>query len=308
MTMVRAISLGGAISVGGGGRRMVHEMEKFWDLGERAASGMILNAEAQLPYSAESEIYYTLENRDMERSHFKRETTKLCGRGFPEPSESLLTAIEDLAGGFDGTSLQWLQQHTELEYLKHTEDQVPSQEPEHMKLWLKYQSLVFGFYYKLVEPKVSLELVSHDAYFRGIWGFGSTTFLAMCVEFGEALRHNGKVSRTHLLFMLATMYNGRLKSFPVSSPPKGLLGVLGCISVLAKPLLRTSDKPDEISSFMLTDLPILDLMSDTDGELYSGRGGGIGFDPSPPELATVSAKCPSEEWSVHPKMGLLFGD
>jgi hypothetical protein len=297
-----------AISVGSSGRRRVLEMTQFWNLGEQAASKMILNAEAQLPYSAESEIYYTLENQDREVSGFHKETIMLSGRGFPEQSESLLLAVEKLTEGVNGANLQWLQQHTELEYLKRTEDEVPSQAPEHMDLWLKYQSLVFGFYYKLVEPKISLELVNKDAYFRGIWGFGSTTFLAMCIEFGETLRRTGSVSRTHLLFMLATMYNGRLKTFPVSSPRKGLLGVLGCISVLARPLLRTTDRPDEISSFMLTDLPIVDLMSDTDGELYCGRGG-IDSVASPAKvLTTVGAKRPSEEWSVHPKMGLLFGD
>jgi hypothetical protein len=290
------------------GRRTITKMIRCWDLGSNAASKMHFHAEAQLPYSNESEIYYVVENSDVETSNFGKEVIMLAGRAFPERSESILSAVEELAEGVKGDRLEWLQRHTELGYLKRTEASIPSHISENMEIWLQYQALVFGFYYRLMEPMVSLELVQKDAYFRGIWGYGSTTFLAMCVEFGEILRREGRVSRTHVLYMLSTMYSGRQKPFSMLSTIKGLLGILGPISVLSKPLLRTTDNPKEISSFMLADLPILDLMSDADGELFACVGGGVTQDHSPASLTMIQPRSPSKEWSLHAKMGLLFGD
>jgi hypothetical protein len=291
-------------------RPTITKMIHSWDLGSRAASKMKLHAEAQLPFSRESEVYYTLENCDVVKSNFTKEVIMLAGRAFPERSESILRAVEDLAKGVSGDRLEWLQQHTWLEYLKRTDGTDLSNVKEEMELWLQYQALVFGFYYALIESLVSTEFVQKDAYFRGLWGYGSTTFLAMCVEFGDLLRREGRVSRAHVLYMLSTMYNARQKPFSVLSSARGLLGILGSVSVLSRPLLRTTDDPKEISSFVLTDLPILDLMSDSDGELFAGIGGGIAFDfdhvrAQPSE---VQPRGPNKEWSLHAKMGLLFGD
>jgi hypothetical protein len=289
-------------------RPTINNMIHFWDLGSKAASKMHLHAEAQLPYFKESEIYYILENLDIVKSNFGKEVLLLAGRSFPEKSESILLAIEELAKGMKGDRLEWLHQRTELGYLKRANFAPQSQVAENMGLWLQYQALVFGFYYKLMEQLVSLDLVQEDAYFRGLWGYGGTTFLAMCVEFGDIVRREGKISRSHVLYMLSTMYSGRQKSFSTLSTGRGLLGIFGSISVLSMPLLRTTDKPGEISRFMLVDLPILDLTPDLDGELFACVGGGVTFDYSPASLNTIKPRSPSKKWSLHAKMGLLFGD
>jgi len=151
----------------------------------------------------------------------------------------------------------------------------------------------------LMQQLVSLELFEEDAYFKGLRGYGSTTFLAMCVEFANIIRREGKISRSYVLYMLSTMYNGRQKPFASLSTGKGLIGILGSIPVLSRPLLRTTDNPEEISTFMLVDLPILDLTPDIDGELFACAVGGIVFDQSPASL----------NWcykSTKPKQGMVY--
>ena len=56
---------------------------------------------------------------------------------------------------------------------------MPVGQPNDFGIWIQHQALVFGFYYNLLQPLISLEYVQQDVFFRGLWGYGSTTFLAM---------------------------------------------------------------------------------------------------------------------------------
>ncbi|CZT08334.1 uncharacterized protein RAG0_13444 [Rhynchosporium agropyri] len=269
-----------------------NRMSHLWDLGSKAASKIYLVAEAEFPYTQDSEIYYVSENRDESLKRFGTEVLMLAERSFPEQSESVLLAIEVLAEGVEGEKLTWLHQRTELDFLKRAKVSIDDHTEENVALWLQYQALVFGFYYELLSQLISFDLVQEQAYFKGLWGHGSTTFLAMCVEFGDIMRRQRKISRSHVLYMLSTMYAGRQKSFAALSTGKGLLGIIGPISILAKPLLRTTDIPNEIASSMLVDLPILDLAPDVDGELQD----------------CLKSQGQFQKWSIHAKMGVLFGD
>jgi hypothetical protein len=290
-------------------RPTIISMIDLWRMGFTAGSKMRLVADqAKTPFSNDSEIYYVLENLDGEKSGFGKEIIMIAGRAFPERSESVLLAVEELAKGVKGDRLTWLHQRTELDFLKRARAPIANHADDNVRLWLQYQALVFGFYYGLLGQLVSLELVQDNAYFKGLWGLGSTTFLAMCVEFGDIVRREGQISRSHIIYMLSTMYNGRQKSFSNLSIGKGLLGIIGSTSVLARPLLRPTDVPSEISSFMLVDLPILDLAPDLDGELFASAGGGVVFDVGPASQNGLNGKVQTKNWLIHAKMGLLFGD
>ena len=81
-----------------------------------------------------------------------------------------------------------------------------------------------------------------------------------------------------MLYVLSAMYNGRRKIFSTMSPLPRLVGVLGPISVLALPLVRTTDDPDSISKIAVVDLPIVDLNAESaDGDLMASEGGGMHF-------------------------------
>ena len=114
-----------------------------------------------------------------------------------------------------------------------------------------------------------------------------------------------------MLYMLAAMYNGRRKVFNTNSSNPRLVGVLGPISVVVLPLIRTTDIPEELWKIAIVDLPIVDLTSDSsDGELMASEGGGIHFvlaSESGRAATAVLPAGPTKSWTVHPSMSMLLG-
>lgn len=290
-------------------RDVINRMKEFWIRGAQAAEYIKLEPkQSMLPFSSsQSEIFYELNCSSEICSGFAAQVGMLAITALPR-SQSILLAVEELTKGVSSHQLEWLQMHTKLEFLQKTQSSLPSRRDHNMALWLQYQALVFGFYYNLLEPLVLLELVASDSYFRGLWGYGSTTFLAMCTQFSNALREAEGVSRTHVLYMIATMFNGRQRIWNPSSHSTGLLGIIGTVSVFTMPLLRTTDLPREIAKFIVLDLPVVDLVASTDGELYAGNLSGIRFDHQTVHVVEISPHGPRKPWSVHAKMGILYGD
>ena len=262
-------------------RNLVNNMIRAWGLGIEAASGMMFKAEADESFTKETTVFYVLEEPEAGLAIFSKEVNMLAGRAFPASTGAVLSAVEQFSERLDADLMSRLQQYTELEFLKKTEDRPIGGLSKQMSVWLMYQALVFGFYYKLIEPLISMDFVQPEACFKGIWGEVSTTFLGMCIQFGNSLRRDGRVCRPHMLHMISTMYAGRQRWFFPTAPSHDLLGVLGPISVVSKPLLHTSDDPNEIGKIMLADLPILDLVAEPDGELFAGKGCGVTFDQQP---------------------------
>ncbi|KAF1978098.1 hypothetical protein BU23DRAFT_564373 [Bimuria novae-zelandiae CBS 107.79] len=177
-----------------------------------------------------------------------------------------------------------------------------------MNLWVQYQAFVFGYYYQLFKPLLSTEGISEDTFFRGVWGYGSTTALTELTNLAHTFRRELQVSRSHLLHVLLMMYGGRTQRYLPKTSHTGLLGLLGTVSIIAMPLYKVTDIPEEIAKFALVDLPIIDLASDINGELYAGKGSDIEFDPPPVAPADITPSGPRGKWSVHAKMGVLFGE
>ncbi|KAM7205216.1 hypothetical protein V8F33_001047 [Rhypophila sp. PSN 637] len=294
-------------------RKTINRMIGLWKLGSKAAEKMQLIAAADLPYSPGREFYYELSDGESDRvtASFDAYDTLLAARSFPRSSQSVLEAVESLTRGQDSQRKEWLDMHVGLEYLLHAQSELPSRKTEEMSLWLSYQALVFGFYYKLLEPLVTMEFLSggqEAAYLSGLWGYGCATFLAMCTQFGQELSRNGRVSRTHVLYTLATgtMYTGRNKVFHPMNSRINMLGVLGPISVISLPLLRTSDQPQELARFAVLDLPVVQLVPDDEGELYASNGIGISFYPYHGQPQTIQPSGSFKKWSVYSSMGKAF--
>lgn len=288
-------------------RNVLHQMSIFWTMGCRAAEKMKLTptSEPKLPFGPESDIYYVLDVDDPVRNKFDPMMSMIVDHGFPVATNSILLALEKLTQGIEPERLQWLHAHTAREYLQR-ETGKPSRTSDNMGLWVQYQALVFGFYYKLLEPLVCFEYVQQDVYFRGLWGYGSTTFLGMCSHVSWMIQESGSISRTQILYMLATMYDGRPKPYSQTTSGTGLIGVLGNISVLALPLLCTTDVPERIALFAVVDLPVIDLMSDS-RELHSRQYQSIDFIRAVAPPRQVIPRGPKKTWSVHAKLGKLFG-
>ncbi|KAF7558219.1 hypothetical protein G7Z17_g205 [Cylindrodendrum hubeiense] len=196
-------------------RATINRMKRMWAEGAKAAEKITVIGAAQYPYTSEQEVYYYLgDEMDPEVESFNASDTILAANSFPISTQTILSATESLTEGLESHRKEWLQTHVGLEYLLKTQSEIPSRRDDNMSLWLAYQALVFGFYYKLLEPLVCLDFITDkDAYYSGLWGYGSTTFLAMCIQFSHELRRNRRVGRTHVLYMLATMYSGRNKVY-----------------------------------------------------------------------------------------------
>jgi hypothetical protein len=72
------------------------------------------------------------------------------------------------------------------------------------------------------------------------------------------------------------------------------------------PLLRNVDTPEEVCRFIIADLPVIDLASESDGELFAATGTGIEFDHQPVEPSDIIPHGPAKAWSLHAKMGAIF--
>jgi hypothetical protein len=289
-------------------RDVTNRMTKMWELGSQAASSVSVHPSAQGPFEPSSEVYYSIEDAAVSRSRFRAHVMLLADHAFPTATEDILLGLETLLQGLDPHQIQWLSQHTELEFLSKTESSFPSKEAENLHLWVQYQALVFGFYYRLFRPLLSMEHVSKDAFFRGVWGYGSTTALAAFTDLAQTFRRDLKVSRTHLLYVLSMMYGGRTQRYIQQTSGSGLLGVLGIISIISMPLYRVTDIPEEIAKFAFVDIPVIDLTSDSNGELYAGQGCDIQFDPPPAAPVEIMPRSPKGDWSAHAKMGVLFNE
>ena len=287
------------------------EMDVSWELGAKAAAELTLVASSQLPYGAhlsEAVCYELAENSAHYSRRYPPEVLMLSSKGFPCKTQSILESIRLLFEGvLESAEKEWLETHAGLEYLLRGNTEGP--ESYRMEsLWLRYQSLVLGFYYKLLEPLVCPDFLStRVAYFRGVWGRNSTTFLAMCTQFGHELRTEGKVSRTHVAHMLAAMYGGRPKIHNPRSSRHNLLGVLGTTSILALHLLRPSDKPQELARFAVLDLPIVHLVPEDDGDLYASSSYSIRFGaPFAAAKEIRQPRTPGKKWSIHSSMASVF--
>ncbi|KAI1340887.1 hypothetical protein F5Y15DRAFT_422785 [Xylariaceae sp. FL0016] len=284
-------------------RRTKNFMEILWKKGAEAGQKLRLRAATNGPFDSNREFSYKLVDDHEVSKRPSFEVNDLVRRVLPCDSQHLLESVEELAAEWEATQWEWINQHTGLEYLDRN-PAIGGDQAEYMSLFASTQALVFGFYYALLGQLVHFEHVSPNAFLRGVWGDGGTIFLAMCIKFGKELRSAYGAGRTHVLHMLSTMYGGRQRAYPGSR--RNLLAVFGPISVVAWPLFRTTDQPQEIAKFVILDLPIINLMGDEDGELYAGTGSALHFSGPEQETTTVRAHGPTNEWEVYPSMGRVL--
>ncbi|KAI4940856.1 hypothetical protein J4E91_011175 [Alternaria rosae] len=297
----------------GVGRSLENLMNQSWQRGKIAAGTMELVGQADGPYGASEEVYYALQISDDAYviKRYDHHIGMLADQGLPVDTENTYSALEWILQGEPPDSSRWLHSHVAQDYLLRVDNADAVPEEPYKSVYFKYQAFVFGFYYQLLTKLLSFGLVEATAFFHGIWGANSTTFLAMCTQLGRCWRRDEKASRAHMLYVLSAMYNGRRKIFDATSKLPRLVGVLGPISVLALPLVRTTDDPKEISKIAIVDLPIVDLSAEgADGDLMASEGGGIRFEfPGEHEHATTitNPSGSTRKWTVHPYMSIALG-
>ncbi|KAL9110897.1 MAG: hypothetical protein Q9187_008000 [Circinaria calcarea] len=263
-----------------------NQMAKFWALGELAGAKVALRAMAPLRTLG---VLYDVRNYDECVSRWDGILLVLAGTHFPVDSETVMSALNDLMSYTPESLQKWLMgcanRTLRVEELKSplTEQQID--------LFLSYQSLVFGYWYKLLEPWVSMEFVPDQVYFYSVWGLRDVYLMQMLRRFTMKLQMKSTYAETatkvDLLRVLAVMYCGRHTYEPDNTAQK---------------LER-----EEIVRFAIVALPVIGLLPNQSGELWAGDTAGIQFQSCQNPTQQLMRKRPQKGWSVHAKMSTTDG-
>jgi hypothetical protein len=206
----------------GVGRALEDVMYQAWHRGKDAADILEVIGKADAPYGSRSEVYYIIEvpHNAHVKKRYDLHIGMLADQGFPVETEARHKTLEWILQREPADSSRWLQRYVAQDYLLRIDNLDQPLDPQYKSVYCKYQAFMFGFYYPLLRQILSFELEGATAFFHGIWGAHSVTFLAMCARLGRCLRRDDRASRAHILYVFAVMYNGRRKFFdPTSSPP-----------------------------------------------------------------------------------------
>lgn len=294
-------------------RQTKNDLRKFWFKGAQAAARISLRAVARLRRTG---IKYLVKDYDPCVSAWPGRLTDLSSEHFPVDSEMLLLALHDLMDSLSDQTEDWLYRSAKVD--GGINDLDNSFTEQQLNAFLCFQSLVFGYWYRLLEPWVSMQYIEHEVYFYGVWGFRDTYLLVMLrtaathFRLGLAKPHEG-LSREEMLQVLATMFTGRSKhrsERPRKQKPilsHGMVAILDKISIVSMSLLKVSDDPQQQACFAVLSLPLINVLPDRDGELWTGDAAGIKLSPRTIMSEIITRKLPREQWSVHPKMMTVGG-
>lgn len=290
-----------------------NRIEKSWFRGAEAAAKVSLKAVARLRKTG---IKYIVKDYDECTSRWSGRLTDLSSEHFPVDSESLLAALNDLMESLPKETEDWLYRAAKLDGGINDLDNTFTE--EQMDVFLCFQSMVFGYWYKLLEPWISMDYIKHEVYFYGVWGYRDTYLLVMLraaatqFRYGLTKPHEG-LSRDEMLPVLATMFAGRAKH-KVERPRKdkpilthGIIAILDTISIVSMSLLKISDEPQQQARFAIVSLPLVNVLPDRYGELWTGDAAGIQFQPCAKASQGSARVLPQQPWSTHPKMTTIEG-
>ena len=290
-----------------------NELAKYWHRGAEAAAKVRLKAVARIRRTG---VKYIVGQYDECTSLWPGQLTDLSSEHFPVDSETLLISLNDLIESLPEHLKPWFYRCAKLDAGINDLDNTFT--VEQMDVFLCLQSLVFGYWYKLLEPWVSRTYLKEETYLYGVWGYRDTYLLVMIRAAATQLRlGNSKLteglSREEMLRLLGAMFAGRFKDNtgrPRKQKPilsHGMVAILDRVSVVSMSLLNVTDDAQHQARFAVVSLPIVNVFPDSDGELWTGDALGIQFRECPSPTLQPLGKVPRLEWSVHPKMTTVDG-
>ena len=290
-----------------------NQLHRFWERGAEAAKKVSLRAVARLKCTG---IKYIVQDYDKCETLQGGRLMDLSSEHFPVDSESLLMALYDLMESLPEELQNWLYKSAKLDGGVNDLENHLTQ--DQMDAFLRYQCLVFGYWYELLNPWVSLDYIEQEVYFYGVWGYRDTYLLSRLRTTATSLRHSltklhDGLSREQMLYVLGTMFAGRSnhrserprKEKPILT--HGMMAILDKISIVSMSLLKVSDEAQEQTRFAILSMPLINVVPDRDGELWTGDAKGIDFSTSVNGSQQVIRRKPREHWSVHPKMTAVGG-
>ena len=286
-------------------------MARYWFRGAEAAEQVKIIATAPLKILG---IIYAVACHDECTSSWDTTLSLWSEEHFPVESEILMRALSNLMGEAPRELKKWLCHCVNVG--GQLDDLQVNFSEQQIDLFLYYQSLVFGYWYKLVEPWVSMEFVKEEIYFYGVWGFRDIYLLDMLRKLAKKFRckvcYDEGPGREDLLRVLSVMFAGRHTYKPPKSANKlesghGLMAILDNISVVSLSLLKPSDSSNDVARFAIVPLPVIGLLPNQNGELWAGKADGIQFRSCQRPSSQLVRMLPRKDWSIHAKMSTTDG-
>lgn len=144
-----------------------------WKQGNQATTGLKLVGKSEGPYGDGKEVFYVLDvEKEAEVSKkFEPHIGMLAQQGFPVPTQAIYDGVEKILIQEPSENILWLQSHTQVNYLLRAEIAREELDARFTGLFLKYQALLFGFYYQLLRSILSFDLIEPSAFFP--WNLGN---------------------------------------------------------------------------------------------------------------------------------------
>ncbi|MDI1489543.1 MAG: hypothetical protein OHK93_008824 [Ramalina farinacea] len=288
--------------------KIKNEIRKYWFRGEEAGKKVTLVAVARVKLTG---IKYIINDYDECTSNWSGRLTDLSSEHFPVDSEDLMVALCSLMDDLSDDNRDWLYKAAKLDGgINDLDNHFTT---EQMGAFLRFQALVFGYWYSLLDPWVSRDYLEGETYFYGVWGYRDTYLLVLlrtaATQFRLALEHPIEgLDRERMLSVLSTMFAGRAKDRP-ERPKKqkpilthGMVAILDKVSIVSMSLLRISNDAQQHARFAIVSLPIIPIMPNSDGEVWTGDGSGILSQSCAHPSQHPTREQPKQKWSVHPKM------
>ncbi|KAI4190122.1 MAG: hypothetical protein L6R41_000991 [Letrouitia leprolyta] len=289
-----------------------NDMARWWQRGAFAAEKVTLKPDAFLQLDG---VMYHIDSYDECTARHSANVLGLANQCFPVDSEMLLSALAEMLDALPDSLQNWLCQAATLDGGGiHRVD--PLLTEKQIDCFLCYQALVLGYWYQLVKPLLTFEYLEADSYLHGLWSYRDSIMLAVfrlaSIDLRRGLRSDTPrgIHREPLLRLLSTMYAGDLtrNQHYIGWRPTGkhLLALMNKVSILSMSLLKPFDDASTTTKFAIISLPTTNILSERDGELWSGSGSGIPFQTFTSEIDSIPT--PSKaQWSIHAKMALNGG-
>ena len=299
-------------------RSVKQKMKTWWPRGADAAKAVKLCVfNEYISPGKDLGLLYRIGSFDKLTSSFDGNVMRLASKHFPVDSEQLLRTLEDFLQEIPADILNWLvgysegYRHGNLEISNLNRSLTPQQADAFSTL----QALVFGYYYALFEPWVCLDFCQPNTYFRGFWGFRDESLFRWCNHFAKECRGTASsgVSRSEVLSMLSVMFAGN-QTYANQRPAEhgvfnwtraNIIAIVSNISIFSASLVQPCDTADSVGRFVITALPVLNLLTTQHGELYAAdvRSSMTFHPPNPQHVVRYTAfEKPTKKWNVLPRI------
>jgi hypothetical protein len=306
-----------AMSVFPIGQDIAHRCRYAWKQGRSAAKGVELQLTQRVPdhITHMSELRYAAVDLGEVCDRVDDSVWKLAETFGFAPNNELCQSLESILVN-DIPRVGWL-----LDQLAPTTSSDPFilQQPiqgdaDQISMFTIFQAFFMGYYYEIF-----LRLVDTDGLqlqiVDGAWGFRSTQLLIdMSFNCCRAARTRDGIPRRTILELLCSMLCSKRTKIDNVGSSRDCIGYVGKRTLLCNSILKHCQTPEEVGHFVLLDIDVGILPSDSNGIIRSG----VAQIPTPVTVETaqpgrIVESGPTEDctrhveadWDVDPETALL---